>query len=114
MSKYSNFPFKKLTFYSTLVLVFCFFSGKSFAQSEQDKIELDNMKPTERGILEENSIGQETTSTKNFPVKSAASASKPNAPKKEVLPSEGKKSEVIPSTLSFNIFLYIVDKFKAD
>jgi len=90
--------------------------SEAWAQEENTK------KPFEKPILEEHTSLPETGTLAPLTVQKAATV-KPGLPlplpKKET-PSgahlqekESKKSDS-PSTLSFNIFLYIVDKFKED
>lgn len=90
--------------------------SEAVAQEENTK------KPFEKPILEEHSTLSEAGTAAPLSVQKAA-AVKPGLPlplpKKEVPTTihlqerESKKNES-PSTLSFNIFLYIVDKFKQD
>ena len=90
--------------------------SEAWAQEENTK------KPFEKPISEETSALPEAGTATPLTVQKAATV-KPGVPlplpKKEV-PSgahlqerESKKNDS-PSTLSFNIFLYIVDKFKED
>ncbi|WP_343848501.1 hypothetical protein [Algoriphagus jejuensis] len=90
------------------------------AQSEAEKGEENNSKVNDRVVLEDHSFLQDNPITPAFSAKPSAASAKPTAIVKRDLPAGGvvldkevKKSES-PSTLSFNIFLYIVDKFKAD
>jgi hypothetical protein len=109
-----SFPFKKLGICLIGVVGMCLWTQNAFAQ---EKVEIENNKVPEKIILEDHTSSQETgfqkpTVTKqNLPVTKVAAPQ----PKKEVVYiPEGKKPEQTSSTLSFNIFLYIVDKFKAD
>ena len=90
--------------------------SEAVAQEENTK------KPFEKPYVEENSSIPEAGAaiTGSVPKPTAVKPSvTPPVPKKEVTTSthlqerESKKNES-PSTLSFNIFLYIVDKFKQD
>jgi hypothetical protein len=116
MTDSSIFPFKKITFFSLAVLGFCFLPEVSFAQEDLGKIESEILKPSDR-VNQDNSINllEGNTSGTNLNNKQTVVIQKPIAVKKEnPLVGEGKKTETAPSTLNFNIFLYIVDKFKAD
>lgn len=110
-ANYSLEGFKKLG----LTLVFgLLFSFVALAQSEKERVLLDGPKGPE-------SVQQfESPDGANDPSGKSNSPSKTNAPvvKKEVPAlkvggdKDGKKEEI--STLSFNLFLYIMDKFKED
>lgn len=90
--------------------------SEAMAQEENTK------KPFEKPIVEENSSVSESGAAatlftqKPVVVKQSVPLT---TPKREIhtssfiLEKESKKNES-PSTLSFNIFLYIVDKFKQD
>lgn len=90
--------------------------SEAIAQEENTK------KPFEKPISEESSALPEAGTAAPLTVQKSA-AVKPGVPlplpRKEIQPAthlqerESKKNES-PSTLSFNIFLYIVDKFKQD
>ncbi|TXE14416.1 hypothetical protein [Algoriphagus aquimarinus] len=113
----SKVSFKKIIFFGISVLGMCIYAGDTMAQSEKEKSEMDNVKPIDKPLVENhtdilidnhslsipNPTGLTSTSNKISPIK-----------KDNHLSGEGKKAEPVPSTLSFNIFLYIVDKFKAD
>lgn len=111
------FPFKKVSLLATILLGICVFAEEASAQNEQEKIEIDRLKPLDRPVEEDHTTAQEVVApkvvvspkTKNLPTQ--------NTPirRELILGEEGKKtSEPVSSTLSFNIFLYVVDKFKAD
>ncbi|SFA73328.1 hypothetical protein [Algoriphagus aquimarinus] len=113
----SKVSFKKIIFFGISVLGMCAYAGDTMAQSEKEKSEMDNVKPIDKPLMENHtdilndnhllgspsSSGVTVTTSKISPLK-----------KDNLLSGEGKKAEPAPSTLSFNIFLYIVDKFKAD
>lgn len=90
--------------------------SEAVAQEENTK------KPFEKPISDESSTLPEAGTAAPLTVQKSVSV-KPGLPlplpRKEVQPAthlqekESKKNES-PSTLSFNIFLYIVDKFKQD
>ena len=96
--------------------------GYLLLQSEARAQEENTKKPFEKPISEESSILPEAGTATPLTVQKTATV-KPGVPlplpKKEVSSGahlqerESKKNES-PSTLSFNIFLYIVDKFKED
>lgn len=105
-----------MTFFSLAVLGFCFLPEVSFAQEDLGKVESEILKPLDR-VNQDNSINllEGNTSNANPNAKQTVVIQKGTALKKEnPLVVEGKKTEPTPSTLNFNIFLYIVDKFKAD
>ncbi len=118
MFKYSSFPFKKAGFLCGAVLGMCLFAEDSFAQNEQEKAESEASRTVDRPLVEDQHglelvipkvIAPSNKSTSNpLPI--------PSTPirREVVLNPEGKKVEPVPSTLSFNIFLYVVDKLKAD
>ena len=106
-------------FIGLFMLFFGLFTSLSFAQGEQEKVILEDP-------VEEKSVTK--TSSKNLnvlvphkKVVEKASSSVPkgmNVQRKVVeggISEEPKaKKDEVSSTLSFNLFLYIVDKFKAD
>jgi hypothetical protein len=112
----SRFVANKLALSCVTVLGLLLLTTEVWAQEENTR------KPVERHSVEEHNLPSEGG------LSVGTAASKPAAtksllpvlpPKKEVHTSvqlqekESKKNES-PSTLSFNIFLYIVDKFKQD
>jgi hypothetical protein len=107
--------FKKGVISGITILTLCFFSVVSFAQEDARKIDREMLKPIDKSNLEIVSPSKETNSQPSLVKKSLNNASKTVPAKKEIgIVGEGKKPESAPSTLNFNIFLYIVDKFKAD
>ena len=114
-----EFSFKKLAIFSLVVVAFTFWAGDSMAQSEQENSEMEIPKPIDKPILDNHSdMANSDGQVQNSIVPAAATVTPAKAftpPKKNAhVSGEGKKPEHAPSTLSFNIFLYIVDKFKAD
>ncbi len=115
MSEIVNFNFRKITVFSFAVVAFCFFSEVSFAQEDMRKVDSENLKSTDKPSQEGGVIATEQSTPNPAGNKIITTAPKVTPVKKEqVLIGEGKKPEATPSTLNFNIFLYIVDKFKAD
>ncbi|SFT78971.1 hypothetical protein SAMN04489724_2240 [Algoriphagus locisalis] len=119
MTLIKDFSFKKLTIISLAVLGLCFCAGSAMAQSERDKPEGERERPLSKPQSQENmsDVGDVQVGDNQPPVVVAnpTTSAKTVAPKKDTQVSgEGKKPETTSSTLSFNIFLYIVDKFKAD
>jgi hypothetical protein len=119
MSTQSGFSFKKTALLSTALAVFCFWANDASAQSDQDKVEVEYVKPLDRPIsIEENGPSLESQSIKSPVIKSSVQSLtlpvKREATTGSMSEKDSKKSETVPSTLSFNIFLYVVDKFKAD
>jgi hypothetical protein len=115
MSNSVTFNFRKIAFFSFAVLGLCLFSEVSLAQEDMGKVETDMNKPSEKSSAEISSSGGETNPTIPIINKTAVPNPKISPVKKEQgLIGEGKKPDPAPSTLNFNIFLYIVDKFKAD
>ena len=113
----TGFSFRKLSIFSIAVLGLCFWAGNSMAQSEKETSEMEAPKPIDKPILENQSdLHIDAQPQHNIPAEAIVTSPKTTAaPKKDSqLSGEGKKPETAPSTLSFNIFLYIVDKFKAD
>lgn len=112
----SKFPFKKQAFFSILAVGLCFMAGESLAQSDRDKMDMDNTKPMDRPIVDHTSEVKDNSlrNSSTQPVLSINREKIQPVKKEGNISGEGKKTETAPSTLSFNIFLYIVDKFKAD
>jgi hypothetical protein len=115
MSYSVPFNFRKITIFSFTVLGFCLFSEVSFAQENMGKVETDMLKPVEKSHSDIVPSVNEASSTVPALNRGIVTSPKISPAKKEPgLVGEGKKPESAPSTLNFNIFLYIVDKFKAD
>lgn len=117
MFKTSLFPFKKLSIILCAVLGMCLWTEDVLAQGEQEKAEIENTRNMEKPTLEDHTSSQDALSPRISPSKQSQPFVKPPAVRKDNMAGgEGKKVEsaTAPSTLSFNIFLYIVDKFKAD
>ncbi len=117
MFKTSSFPFKKLGICFCAFVGMCLFTGEAFAQGEQEKVEIENLRNLDKPSLEDQNSSQEAGSPGITATKPAPLFVKPTVVKKEnSTGGEGKKVDPAqaPSTLSFNMFLYIVDKFKAD
>ncbi len=115
MFKNSSFPFKKICFCAFVGI--CLFTGEAFAQGEQEKVEIETIRNMEKSALEDHTSSQEAGSPRISVSRQSPPVIKATVPKKENMAAgEGKKVEPTqaPSTLSFNMFLYIVDKFKAD
>lgn len=113
-----SIPFKKTGFLALFMIGLCLLAGESFAQGEQEKVDLENAKSSDKPILEDQIQNSENISPKILAPKIITNSPNKVAVKRD-LPAGGvdkeiKKEESVPSTLSFNIFLYIVDKFKAD
>lgn len=115
MLKFSGFPLNKVTLLCAAVGGFVLFTSEVKAQEE------NSPKPIERPLVEDHTANQDV-STSVFPLFKPVQKSTPanSIGVKRDLPAggifnekESKKNES-PSTLSFNIFLYIVDKFKED
>lgn len=117
MFQTSSFPFKKLGIFVCAVLGMCFWTEDVLAQSEQEKGEIENARNIDKSISTDHTSTFDNSTPKFSATKQTPSNVNVSAVRKENLTSgEGKKTEstAAPSTLSFNIFLYIVDKFKAD
>ncbi|MBS4071550.1 MAG: hypothetical protein KGZ90_09505 [Algoriphagus sp.] len=115
MLKFSRFPLNQVTVLCAAIGGFVLFSSEVKAQEE------NSPRAIEKPLVEENTTNQDVTSPV-FPL--FKSTQKPSSasvigPKRD-LPAGGifqekeSKKNDSPSTLSFNIFLYIVDKFKED
>ncbi|WP_338223672.1 hypothetical protein [Algoriphagus confluentis] len=89
------------------------FSQEAFAQGEQEKVEENVPRIMDRPSSAEDASSTQDISTVLAPegtrIKPIVKTSTPV--KKEASEKEAKKTES-PSTLSFNLFLYVVDKFK--
>lgn len=121
MLKFSEFHFKKHLILCLGVFGLMTFTLEASAQSENEKVEEIYPKTNDRVILEDHTIVQDNPATKNTAVKPinspkvvAIGASKKELTVLENASDREVKKNESPSTLSFNIFLYIVDKFKAD
>ncbi|MFC5626680.1 hypothetical protein [Algoriphagus winogradskyi] len=112
------FSIKNLTVFGIAAFGLCLWAGDSMAQSEREKSEIEREKPITKPLSENHSDQVDMPLQDNFSPASTAPTPivKTVSPKKaeNQVSGEGKKVEPTPSTLSFNIFLYIVDKFKAD
>ena len=121
MLKFSGFHFKKPALLSAAILGLALIAVNASAQTESEKGEDGNAKVNDRVVLDDHTSLQDNISSQIQTTKSPASVKATTTPAvKRDLPAGGvvvdkdpKKNES-PSTLSFNIFLYIVDKFKAD
>ncbi len=113
----TSFSFRKLTVFSIAVLGLCLWAGNSVAQSEHEESEMEHELPSDKPLMEGSSDFHDVPSQDlTTPGSTAIAPSAKPTPQKKVpqVAGEGKKPEPNTSTLSFNIFLYIVDKFKAD
>lgn len=115
MLKFQGFHFKKPALLSALILGLAMVALDASAQSEQEKTEENAPRPIERVVLEDHTTLQDSH-TLTQPIRQSP---KTTVQKKEVtqvgiIPEKETKRNESPSTLSFNIFLYVVDKFKAD
>lgn len=109
-----SFSFKKLSFCLIGVTALFFWTHDVTAQ---DRVDTEIAKVPEKIMLEDHTSYQENGGQKPMAPKAIPAVNKTvaNQPKKDnIFVPEGKKPEPIPSTLSQNIFLYIVDKFKAN
>lgn len=120
MLKFSGFHFPKPLLLSFVSLGLLFFAVDASAQSENEKVEATYPKNTDRVVMEDQQVSHDNAAVRSAPAKTPAiQKNLPSQAKKEsttgevLIEKEPKKNES-PSTLSFNIFLYIVDKFKAD
>ena len=117
MFETSSFPLKKLSICLCAVVGMCIWTEDASAQSEQEKAEIETNRNMDKPALEDHTSSQESIIPRISTSKQTQPIVKPAAVRKENLTGgEGKKAESsqAPSTLSFNMFLYIVDKFKAD
>ncbi len=121
MLKFSEFPFTKTAFLFIAGLGMAFFSNESFAQTENEKVEDHILRTSDRPVAEENQLSKESSISLPLPSRATsvpAAKQTPNQVKRDLpaggLIKEGETKRDSPSTLSFNIFLYIVDKFKED
>ena len=114
------FSIKNLTVFGIAAFGLCFWAGDAKAQSEREKSEIEHERPIIKPLVENQSDQVDLQLHDNLAPASTTTTTAPSvkttSPKKveAQVSGEGKKVEPTPSTLSFNIFLYIVDKFKAD
>lgn len=120
MLKFSGFHFKKPIVLCSAVACFALMAVDASAQTENGKIDEINPKTNDRVVLEDHTVIQDNGNFVAAPVKvTPQQKTNPVVIRREFTAGEaGTDKEVkkadSPSTLSFNIFLYIVDKFKAD
>ena len=119
MLKFSGFHFKKPALLTLAILGLALISINASAQSETEKEGEHLPKVNDRVVLEDNTVLQDNISSPIHTSKPSTTVKSATSPAvKRDLPAGGVEKEVkkneSPSTLSFNIFLYIVDKFKAD
>jgi hypothetical protein len=120
MLKFSGFHFTKSAILFMVVLGLALVVVDASAQSESEKMEDPSSRANDRVILEENPSLQENISSPlhvakpSTSAKPAATTIKPQFPTTGTVSDKEIRKNESPSTLSFNIFLYIVDKFKAD
>lgn len=118
MLKFAGFHFKKPALLSVAIVGLALITVDASAQSEQEKTEENSPRTNERVVLEDPTSIQDNASPSLLPVRSnqnlKAAPVKKDLPAVGILPEKEVKKNESPSTLSFNIFLYVVDKFKAD
>ncbi len=119
MLQSSGFRFKRPVLLSLAVLGFALISIDASAQSENEKVEDISTKNSDRVILEDHTLLHDNSTQRIVPSKPSSPVKVTTPIKKDLNSGEGASEKEIkrsesPSTLSFNIFLYIVDKFKAD
>lgn len=119
MLKFSRFHFGKAFILTLSILGLALFSIDASAQSENEKVLEINPKNNDRVILEDQTViqdnSQKTIPSKTvIPQKTPSPVLKKDSTTGEIISEKDVKRNESPSTLSFNIFLYIVDKFKAD
>jgi len=120
MLKFSRFHSSKTFILTLSVLGLALFTVDASAQSENEKVLEISPKNNDRIILEDNTVIQDNFSQKSVPSKPVVTPNafgsilKKDSSNGEIVSEKDVKRNESPSTLSFNIFLYIVDKFKAD
>ncbi|MBC6367680.1 hypothetical protein [Algoriphagus sp. AK58] len=116
MAKFSGFPFKKASLLCVAVGGMTLFATDAWAQEESSP------RIPEKPVIEDHSTNMENVSpfasqsVKSSPNKSAVQTGnvKRDLPAGGIMQEKDARKNESPSTLSFNIFLYIVDKFKQD
>jgi hypothetical protein len=112
--------FKRPAFLSVAVLFLALIAVDASAQTENGKIEEINSRNTDKIILEDHTVINDNSSSSplapkvNVTQKVLPTLAKKDLISGEIISEKEVKRNDSPSTLSFNIFLYIVDKFKAD
>jgi hypothetical protein len=118
MLKFAGFHFKKPALLSVAILGLALIATDASAQSEQEKTEENSPRTNERVIIEDPTSIQDNAPSSLLPVRSnqtvKSATVKKDLPVGGIFPEKETKKNESPSTLSFNIFLYVVDKFKAD
>jgi len=121
MFKFAEFHFRNPIILFIGVIGMMFFSLDASAQSENEKVEEIYPKTNDQVILEDHTMVQDNSLTRNTAVKPTTTPKvavtgvvKKDPTTAEIASDQEVKKNDSPSTLSFNIFLYIVDKFKAD
>ena len=120
MLKFSGFRLGKPLILGLGALFLMCFALDASAQSENEKVEEIYPKTNDRVVLEDHTLILDNSQSKTTLVKpnpihkpAAAAVSKKDPVLAENATDRESKKNDAPSTLSFNIFLYIVDKFKA-
>ena len=118
MLKFAGFHFKKTALLSVAILGLALIATDASAQSEQEKTEENSPRVNDRVVLEDPTSIQDNAPSSHLlvrPNQTVKTATvKRDLPAGGILPEKEPKKNESPSTLSFNIFLYVVDKFKAD
>lgn len=120
MLKFSNFSVKKPLLLVFVLMGMALISHESSAQNENEKAEELPSTRVDRSGSEDHTASRENAPVLFNASKPSTSVQKTTTPlaKRDNttdFPKEGEtKKPESPSTLSFNIFLYIVDKFKGD
>lgn len=112
MSKTSNTFWKSFGLFCLFSIGMVSFSQEALAQGEQDKVEENVPRISDRPSSFDDPISSQDFSPILGPEGTRVKSLKISTPaKKDSMEKESKKAES-PSTLSFNLFLYVVDKFK--
>jgi hypothetical protein len=115
MLKFSGFSVKKVTLLCAAIGGFVLFTSEAKAQEE------NSPRPIEKPAVEDQTAIQDVNSpvfplfkTSQKPASANSIGVKRDLPAGGIFQEKESKKNESPSTLSFNIFLYIVDKFKED
>ncbi|MFL0682347.1 hypothetical protein CLV31_11190 [Algoriphagus aquaeductus] len=116
MVKFSGFPFKKTSLLCVAIGGLTLFSADVLAQEE------NSPRVTDKPVIEDQPSVNEATSpflntagkTTNVKPTNGINTVKRDLPAGGMMQEKELRKNESPSTLSFNIFLYIVDRFKQD
>ncbi|GMQ34058.1 hypothetical protein [Algoriphagus taiwanensis] len=113
MSKTNNTFLKSFGLFCLVSIGMVSFSQEALAQGEQEKVEENVPRILDRPTSVDDHTSSQDISTLLAPEGTRVKPIvKSTTPAKKDSPEKDTKKTDSPSTLSFNLFLYVVDKFK--